>query len=408
MHTTSLELSRVANDTYGHGRRLMPEAPWWDNLEPSFHKFPDDFWLEDNRTQFMIEATARADILLRSGMAVLIAGLCLPGQLLPSTLGRDLALKSFYTERLATGDPTAFFQRPRHRVEVERHPADSLAYKPRDGRCELLSFVSPFEPVCPNMRERYLKYARNRRAWAQYWRHDDGPKQTLIVVHGFMADPYWINSRFLALPWFYEQGYDILLFTLPFHGRRRPAGSPFSGHGVIAHGIAHTNECFAHAVHDLQLFMDFLEKRGAPQFGMTGISLGGYTTALMATLEERLHVAIPNVPAVSLVDLILEWFPAGPLIKTMMRMAHMGIRDARHMLAVSSPLSYKPLLPVSRRLIIAGAGDRLASPKHSRLLWDHWDRCRLHWFPGNHVIHLDQGRYLREMAHFMAEAGFRA
>ena len=43
-------VSRVANNTYSHTRRIMPEKPWWDNLESSFHKFPDDFEL-DLRTE---------------------------------------------------------------------------------------------------------------------------------------------------------------------------------------------------------------------------------------------------------------------------------------------------------------------------------------------------------------------
>jgi predicted transcriptional regulator len=25
----------------------------------------------------------------------------------------------------------------------------------------------------------------------------------------------------------------------------------------------------------------------------------------------------------------------------------------------------------------------------------------LHWFPGNHLIHLDQGRYLKDMRRFL-------
>lgn len=47
----------------------------------------------------------------------------------------------------------------------------------------------------------------------------NGPRPTLCVIHGFMADPYWVNSKLLELRWFYEQGYDILLYTLPFHGK---------------------------------------------------------------------------------------------------------------------------------------------------------------------------------------------
>jgi hypothetical protein len=57
-------------------------------------------------------------------------------------------------------------------------------------------------------------------------------------------------------------------------------------------------------------------------------------------------------------------------------------------------------------MIIGGVGDRLAPPKHSRLLWDHWGRCRIHWFPGNHVVHLDRGAYIEQMTQFLHGVGF--
>ena len=64
------------------------------------------------------------------------------------------------------------------------------------------------------------------------------------------------------------------------------------------------------------------------------------------------------------------------------------------------------MLPPEKLMIVAGVGDRLAPPKHSRLLWDHWERCRIHWFPGSHIIHMDRGAYLTEMARFMVGRGF--
>ena len=104
---------------------------------------------------------------------------------------------------------------------------------------------------------------------------------------------------------------------------------------------------------------------------------------------------------------MLQWFPASWVAKSLMRLTGLSIREARHQLAVHNPLTYRPILPRERLMIVGGAGDRLAPPKHSRLLWDHWDRCRIHWFPGNHVIHLDQGKYLKEMLAFMQGIDFR-
>jgi len=152
--------------------------------------------------------------------------------------------------------------------------------------------------------------------------------------------------------------------------------------------------------------MDYLEGRGVSRIGVTGISLGGYTSALLAAVEDRLHFAIPNVPVASLPDLVLEWYPMNLAIKSLLKLSKTSVREVRHMLAVHSPLTYRPLIPKERLMVIAGAGDRLAPPKHARLLWDHWDRPRIHWFPGNHLLHLDKGKYLKEIARFLREIGF--
>ena len=62
------------------------------------------------------------------------------------------------------------------------------------------------------------------------------------------------------------------------------------------------------------------------------------------------------------------------------------------------------MVPKDRRLIITGLGDRLAPPAQSEPLWEHWDRCALHWFPGNHILHVSQPDYLRRMTRFMRDS----
>ena len=112
------------------------------------------------------------------------------------------------------------------------------------------------------------------------------------------------------------------------------------------------------------------------------------------------------MPVTSLADLTLEWNPLGALVRAGLMLNHESIKQFRHSLAVHSPLTYPPLIPTERLMIIGGVGDRFAPPKHARLLWDHWGRCRIHWFPGSHIIHLDQGDYRRKMLCFMNEIGF--
>jgi pimeloyl-ACP methyl ester carboxylesterase len=59
-----------------------------------------------------------------------------------------------------------------------------------------------------------------------------------------------------------------------------------------------------------------------------------------------------------------------------------------------------------RRMIIGGLGDRLAPPEQAKALWEHWGRPRLHWYPGNHMLHVRRGVYLKEMEEFMSVNDF--
>lgn len=397
--------TKIDNADFLIGRQLMPEQPWWDNLEANFHKLPDDFAL-NLRTELMVDGVAAVDVILRTAVASLVSVLALPFSASPITLRRDYGDSEIYTEKANSADPTKFFRRPVRGIPIHEGPAAWPHFKPAGGSCVQLSFDSPFVPTNPRLRNRYTRNKNNMKAVAQYWRHDSGPRPTLCVIHGFMADPYWLNSMFLGLPWFYEQGYDILLYTLPHHGQRRATFEPFSGAGYFSGGIANINESVAHSVHDFRVFMDYLEDQGVEKVGVTGISLGGYTASLLAAVEERLYFSVPNVPVVSLFDLMLQWYPASVLIKSGLRLSGISIQEARHFMAVHCPLTYKPLIPKERLLIVGGAGDRLAPPKHARILWEHWDQCMIHWFPGNHVVHLDRNLYLREMRNFFKTIDF--
>ena len=260
-------VSRVANETYGHSRRIMPSQPWWDNLETSFHKFPDDFEL-DLPTQLLVDGTAGIDLAVRTAVASLVSVLALPLSSNPMRLLRDIEDGEFYRELASSHQAERFFKFPEHKVAVQERKPGWVHFRPPEGQCRELVFQSPFEPVHPRLRKRYLKNKRNMQAVAQYWTHDNGPRPTICVVHGFMADPYWVNSLFLGLPWFYKLGYDILLYTLPFHGHRQGLMSPFSGHGYFAHGLSHINETIAHSIYDFRLFLNYLESRGVPRFGV--------------------------------------------------------------------------------------------------------------------------------------------
>jgi pimeloyl-ACP methyl ester carboxylesterase len=298
------------------------------------------------------------------------------------------------------------FRKPPDGVTVELSRPGRLSFRAPGGSVSLLAFESPYEALNPALGDHYARFTRNAKAWAQHWRHDDGPRPTLCVIHGFGASPYVLNSAFFALPWLYGKGYDVLLYLLPFHGPRRDLLSPVNGSGLFAHGPSHFNEAMLQAVHDFRIFVDHLEAAGVTQVGVTGLSLGGYVSALLAAVEPRLRVVIPNAPVTSIPRLIPTYFPANIGVLAASLAHRTPLRLAEEAIAVHSPLNYPRRVAKSRLMIIGGLGDRLAPPEQSRLLWEHWGRPRLHWYPGNHLLHVNRAAYLREMRRFMAQVRF--
>jgi hypothetical protein len=61
---------------------------------------------------------------------------------------------------------------------------------------------------------------------------------------------------------------------------------------------------------------------------------------------------------------------------------------------VISPMSFTPKVPLERRAIFGGIGDRLVAPVQVRDLARHWDEPAMRWYQGAHVT-------------FMADAGVK-
>jgi hypothetical protein len=356
------------------------------------------------RAQLLVGASVGFDLVLRTAVASAVAAPATLAATRPSAR-RQIAYLPFYRELAEGHDAAAVFPAPSGHPKIEMLAASSSSFRPGDGSVRMLRFESAYETIHPRMRDDYARHRENRTAWAQHWRHDDGPRPTLAVIHGFGASPYWLNSLFFSLPWLYGKGYDVLLYLLPFHGVRQ-ARAAFSGWGLFAHGVAHFNEAIAHAVHDFRLFVDHLLGQGVPQVALTGLSLGGYVSALLAAVEERVSVVVPNAPVVDVAVLARQWFPANVLLAAGLKLASKDWSEFEGALSVHSPLNYAPRVPHDRRMIIGGLGDRLAPPEQARWLWEHWDRPRLHWFPGNHILHAGRGAYLQEMLMFMRDCGF--
>lgn len=344
------------------------------------------------------ESAVLGDHALRTVLSSALTAAMLPG-VLSVDASAEVARLEYYATVAACQDASAVFEPPPSNFPIRVLPGRGLS--DRRGRVELLRFQSPYEPMRADMRQPYLSHSRNNTARAQHWRHDDGIRQTLVVLHGFGASPASLNSAFFGLPSFFDAGWDIVLFTLPFHGGRAGRRLPFNGAELFAHGLSHFAEAMLQAICDLRVVLDYLDRLGAPRFGITGLSLGGYVSALLATVDARLDFAIPNAAVASIPAIMSSWFPTNLGALFFERVKRVPRELLQNSTALHSPLNYAPVLPRERLMVIGGRGDRLAPPEHSEWLWEHWGRPALHWYPGSHILHFEQEGYLQAMHELM-------
>ena len=254
------------------------------------------------RQRMIVDSSAVADLALRTSIASLLSATMVPsiaGALRRSETAAEQRHLEFYAGLAAAKDPQVSFPAPQALPRVSSRPANPVAEWVAKGNVSNIRFRSSFEAVNPDLRDQCAGFVRNNVVHAQHWRHEDGPRPTLCLIHGFMGSAYLFNGLFFSLPWFYRCGYDVMLYTLPFHGRRAERYSPFSGHGYFAHGMAGFAEAMAQAVYDFRSLLDYLEYTGVDRIALTGMSLGGYTAALIASVDDRIQAVIPNVPVVT-------------------------------------------------------------------------------------------------------------
>ena len=152
---------------------------------------------------------------------------------------------------------------------------------------------------------------------------------------------------------------------------------------------------------DLRRLTGWLRAEGAPLVGLQGGSLGGYLTALAASLDGRLACAVPRVPVVKLARLV--WSELAPERRRALEAAGASEALLDEAWASHAPLRHRPKVARDGLLIFGGAADRLCTPEHTRALHEHWDRPELHWFAGSHLVPLGRGGVRLRLAAFLRQ-----
>jgi pimeloyl-ACP methyl ester carboxylesterase len=202
-------------------------------------------------------------------------------------------------------------------------------------------------------------------------------KPMAILVNGFSSGHHLMERVAWPMREFFRQGVNVSLYALPFHGRRGHAFPP----EWPQQDTAFTIEGFRQAVWDLQIAIRAMRQAGASEVGVVGMSLGGYTAALLATVTEEINFMISFIPIASVPD-VMNDNDLVPGSGSIQRTLFEGYREQ---LAPITPVCREPKIEPRRVAIISGAFDRLATPQHGERLASHFG-TELIKFPGAHLV----------------------
>lgn len=292
-------------------------------------------------------------------------------------------------------DAPGYFREPRRITPSER----SVRWSAGGKRVTDLSWPSDYQPFEPGVAERFDRCAENRVAAARGF-FGGTPRPVALLVHGYMAGHYDLEQRVWPIEWLDRIGLDAVLPVLPFHAVRGPARKlgqppPFPGSDPRV-----SNEGFRQAMGDLGDLVEWLLQRGHPAVGVMGMSLGGYTTSLLATVERRLAFAIPIIPLASLADFARDQGRLGSTPHET-ELEHRALEAAHR---VVSPLSRPPRVPGERMLVVAARADRITPPAHARRIAHHFGAPLESWH-GGHLLQFGRAEKFRRIGRLLDDLG---
>lgn len=273
-------------------------------------------------------------------------------------------------------NPEGFFPAPPPLTDVEVHKVRGR------GRSHLrFAFDSGYEPEPGSPgRDRWLSYKSNARVYGLMLRHEE-PRPWLVCVHGAEMGRAGMDMTIFRARHLHEDfGLNVILPVNPLHGPRArdlPRGKAIPGEEVL------DDINFAgQAVWDIRRLLSWIRaQEPAAPIGLNAISLGGYVSSLVASLDPRLTCAILGVPVADLVGLLGRHARFGaddPRGKT--------LEAARPLAGMVSPLSMQPKVPMAGRFIYGGVADRVVHPRDQVVkLWEHWGKPEIVWYRGGHT-----------------------
>jgi hypothetical protein len=251
---------------------------------------------------------------------------------------------------------------------------------------EDLVFRSLHVPIETKFRKRYVaQYPETHLVYARRIRPVSARRRPrLLYLHGYMQPETYIEELALLTSMALRLNVDIIQMQPPYHGRRAPRASRFSGELYWTGDVVRSFEALRQTLLDARTLLYWLLEQDGRPVGLSGLSLGGALTLSLTCLEERFAFSIPLIAHMDLAALVAD----APVLAKMRRdLKSFGWSRKDFGRFVKSVGWYQlaPQLPRDKVFVIAAAEDRFFDPDIVERMWKRWRKPAIRWYPTSHM-----------------------
>ncbi|MBZ9609873.1 alpha/beta hydrolase [Clostridium estertheticum] len=204
----------------------------------------------------------------------------------------------------------------------------------------------------------------------------------VIFVHGWRADDLNRLGK-VFLDSFIERRYNFYNYVLPFHMERSPDTSLYSGEYFVSADVNRTLKSEQQAVSDIRALINYIKTEKKGKVIIIGLSLGGITTNLLSEVEENIDVLISLFYANDLSYTIFET-EAGKYIKKDFLKNNFNYSLLKKSWEIINPSLRKPVIDLSKILLVSGKYDKYVIDKDTDVLWKNWGKPKRYVYSCGH------------------------
>jgi dienelactone hydrolase len=274
------------------------------------------------------------------------------------------------------------FPAPQTRPEVSR----AARWRLPGLLSEDLVFRSLHQPIEPKFCRRYQRrYRETHRVYARRLRPATARRRPrLLYLHGYMQPETYIEEFALLASMAQQLNVEVVQMQPPYHGRRTPRGSRFSGEFYWTADLVRSVEALRQTVLDARTLLYWLLAENDRPVGIAGLSLGGALTLILTCLEERFAFSIPVIAHMDLAALVAD-APVLAKMRRDLRSFGWGRKEFRAFVKSIGWYDLRPKLPAERIFLIAASDDRFFDPLVVERTWKRWGKPPIRWYPGSHM-----------------------